>query len=175
MSKKVKGLMKQEIASSLKGVSEFMVMSLYGLDGNSNNKFRADLEKQNISVCVVKNSLAESALRDMGYNNLDGLFNGPCAVVLGGSDIVTLAKSMVNWAKELEKLEIKGAFVEGQVLNAKQAEELSKMLTRAEQQGMVVSMALAPATKLAGAIISPAANIAGCLKTIIDKAEEGAA
>lgn len=174
MSKKVKGLMKQEIAASLKGVSEFMVVSLYGLEGNDNNKLRSELDKQNISVFVVKNSLAESALKDMGYSNLNGLFEGPCAIVLGGSDVVSLAKTVVNWAKEMEKLQIRSAFVEGQVLDAKGAADLSKMLTRAEQQGMVVKMALAPASKLAGAIISPASKIAGCLKTIIDKGEGAA-
>lgn len=174
MSKRVKGLMQEQIAGALNGVSEFVVISLYGVEGNDNNKMRSELSKDDISVFVVKNTLAARALKDMGYDNVDGLFAGPCAVAVGGSDIVSLAKTMVKWAKELEKVEVKGAFVEGQVLDAKGAVELSKMLTRAEQQGMVVKMALSPATNLAGAIISPASTIAGCLKTIIDKAEDAA-
>ncbi len=174
MSKRVKGLMKQELASNLKGVSEFVVVSLYGLEGTDNNKFRAELSNQNISVFVVKNSLAVTALKEMGYTNVEGLFSGPCAVVLGGSDIVSLAKEMVKWAKKLDKLEVKGAFVEGQVLDAAGAVSLSKMLTRAEQQGMIVKIALSPATQVAGAIVSPASSIAGCLKTIIDKGEDAA-
>jgi len=172
MSKRVKGLMKQELAANLKGVSEFVVVSLYGLEGTENNRFRGELGKQNISVFVVKNTLAVSALKEMGYTKVEGLFNGPCAIAVGGSDIVSLAKEMVKWAKQLDKLEVRSAFVEGQVLDAAGAVELSKMLTRAEQQGMIVKIALSPATKIAGAIVSPASAIAGCLKTIIDKGEE---
>ncbi len=174
MSKRVKGLMKQELASKLEGVSEFVVVSLYGLEGTDNNNFRGELSKQDISVFVVKNTLAVSALKEMGHENVDGLFDGPCAVAVGGSDIVSLAKEMVKWAKQLDKLEVKGAFVEGQVLDGAGAVALSKMLTRAEQQGVIVTMAVSPATKLAGAIISPASTIAGCLKTIIDKGEDAA-
>ena len=174
MSKRVKGLMKQEMASKLNGVNEFVVVSLFGVEGTENNNFRGELSKQNISVFVVKNSLAVTALKEMGHENTDSLFNGPCAIALGGSDVVSLAKEMVKWAKELDKVEIKGAFVEGQVLDAAGAVALSKMLTRAEQQGMIVKIAISPATRLASAIVSPASAIAGCLKTIIDKAEDAA-
>ena len=174
MSKRVKGLMQEQIAGALNDISEFVVLSLYGVEGNDNNRLRSELSKDNISVFVVKNTLAARALKDMGYENVDSLFAGPCAIAVGGSDIVSLAKAIVKWEKELDKLEIKGAFLEGEVLDGKGAVALSKMLTRAEQQGMVVKIALSPATNIAGAVISPSSNIAGCLKTIIDKGEDAA-
>ena len=174
MSKRIKSLIEQETKVKLDGRSDFMVISLFGVSGNDNNSFRTELGKSEIFVCVVKNTLAVRALKALGHENIDELFQGPCALAFGGEDIVSLAKEVVKWEKALDNLEIKGAFVEGEPLNAQSAKALSKMLSRTEQQGMVVQLAMSPATTLAGAIVGPAGTIAGCIKAIIDKEEDAA-
>ena len=174
MSKRIKNLIEQETKAKLDGRSDFMVISLFGMSGNDNNNFRTELVKKDISVSVVKNTLAVRALKALGKENTDDLFSGPCAIAVGGEDIVSLAKEIVKWEKELDKLEVKGAFVEGQLLDSAGAKALSKMLSRAEQQGVVVQLAMSPATTLAGAVVGPASTIAGCIKTIIDNGEDAA-
>ncbi|MBI9015692.1 MAG: 50S ribosomal protein L10 [Phycisphaerae bacterium] len=174
MSKTIKGYIQNELASTFDGINELMVVSLRGLTGNENNEFRGDLADKDITVKVVKNSLALRAFEDHGISGMENIMVGPCAIAYGGQSIVDVAKVLVDWAKKLKALEVKGGYLEGQVLDATTAADVSKMLTRAEQQGEVVMLAMSPGRSVAGAISGPAGIIAGCIKSIIEKEEEAA-
>ncbi len=174
MSKKIKGLMEQELAASLQGVSEFMVVSMMGITGNDNNEFRGELLAKDIRVKVIKNSLAIRALERLGFEGLDKLLAGPCAIAFGADNIVDMAKEVVVWEKKIKQLAVIGGYMEGQVLDSEAAMALSKMLSRSEQQGMVVQLAQSPGSRLVGAVGAPAGLIAGCIKTLIENKEDAA-
>jgi len=171
MSKKVKGLIEKELTSRLQGVNEFVVVSVRGINGVDNNQMRHELCDKAIHLHVVNNSLAQRALGDMGVTGLASLFVGSTAIAYGGSDIVDVAKTIAQWGKKLEPLQIKGGYLDGQMLDAAVANELANMPSRAELQGAVVNLAKSPGARLAGAIAGPASYIAGCIKTLADKEE----
>jgi large subunit ribosomal protein L10 len=177
MSKYVKGLLQAQLEKKMadQNVREFLIVSLKGVKGTENNQMRGELLKKGIGLTMVKNSLFKRALSSLEMEPAAALFDGPCAIAYGGDSIVDVAKQMVDWVKKVPKIELRGAFLDGAALDAKAAESISKMPTRAELLGRIVTLAQSPARSLVAILAGPAQRVAGCIDAIVDRGEKQAA
>jgi large subunit ribosomal protein L10 len=172
MSKPVKDLIATELRQRYDKLDGAVVVNPVPLTGTQNNQLRGALKDKRIHMEVVKNSLAKRAFAGTPMESVCRLMEGPSALVTGGDSIVDVAREIIDWTKKLGKLEVRGALVEGQILNPEATKALSRMPTRIELQAQIVRMALSPGGQLAAAILTPGATIAGCIKALIDKLEK---
>jgi len=172
MSRQVKEIICKELTTALNGVDAAFVIDPTALDGITGNGLRRDLAAAKISVQLVKNSLAKRAIIGTKLEPVGSLLEGACALAWGGDSIVDVAKLLVAKVKALPKLIIKGAVMEGNVLDAAQAAELSKMPTKAELRSSLVATIASPGRKIAAAVLAAGSKIASQLKSRIESLEK---
>ena len=172
MSKRIKNLITDELQKKFTGTDAIVVVDYTGIDSKTTAGIRAGLRQKKVKMTVVRNAMAAKALEGAGLKGASTLLTGTNAVVYGGDSIVDIVKELVEQAKKVDKLKIKGSFVEGQVLDAKATSALSLLPNKKELQSILVGQVLGPGRKLAGQIKGPASKLAGQIKAVEEKAKE---
>ncbi len=172
MSKPVKNLITDTYRRKFADMEGTVLIDIRGVEANDVNRLRAGLAQKQIKITVVKNSLVKKAIEGTALANLERLIDGPSAMVYGDSPVI-VARELVNWAKQIEQLDFKGALMEGTVFGPEQFDALSKYPTRAEARAQAVQIILSPAQNLVGSILSPGRKIGALVKAIEEKLEKG--
>jgi large subunit ribosomal protein L10 len=164
-----------EIAESLKDSSAVYLLNFEGITVEKDNEFRQALNQKGITYKAVKNTLLKRALADAGITGLDDKLVGTTSLMVGESEDPMLpAKEIVAFHKENpDFLAVKGINLDGEVMAGDKVEDLSKMPGRDELIAQVVSIALGPGAELVAVLKGTGSTIAGQLKALEEKLEEG--
>lgn len=174
MSKRIKEMLAADLKLRIGAHRDILVVDSSALDGVTSNGLRLKLRKQNIRMLGIKNSLAKKALAEIGLEGLGQFLAGPTTLVYGGPDIVALSKEIAKWAKDIEKLQIKGGVLDGSPLTPADVVAISKGPSREELLGRIVMLALSPGAAVAGALLGPGGTVAGQIKSVSEKSEAAA-
>jgi large subunit ribosomal protein L10 len=122
---------------------------------------------ENANYAVVKNTLTKIAAREAGVDGFDDLLTGPTAIAFINGDLVEAAKGLRDFAKANPALVIKGGFVDGASMDAKEIAKLADLESREVLLGKLAGAMLASlsqAVYLLNAPLSQAARLAGALQ-----------
>lgn len=174
MSKYVKDLMTEELVDKWNGVDELLLVSVVGMEANSTVELRKRLREKDISLMVVKNSLARRATADTGLAPAFEGAKGNQAVAWGAEDVVTLAKEVMSAvdSPEFKKFEATGGVLDGAKLSADEVKAVSKWPSRVEMLSTISGQLLGPAATLSAQLLGPAKMLASQIKQKSE--EEGA-
>lgn len=174
MSKPVKDMIVAEYGRRFEGLDGALVVDIRGIDANANNEMRVDLHEKGIRVTVVKNALAKKALSDTALKELEPALAGPSAIAYGGESIIDVARALVDWAKKIDLLELKGAVLDGEYYDGDAGvRRLSDFPTRDEALAQVVQLVLSPGGNVVGAAQGAGGSVLGIVKQIQEKLEAG--
>ncbi|MDP7029090.1 MAG: 50S ribosomal protein L10 [Phycisphaerales bacterium] len=174
MSKPIKNMMVADYRRRFDGVSNALLVDIRGIEANENNAMRQDLHASGIRITVVRNKLARDAFKDTDLEALVPGLEGPSAMCYGGDSVVEVARSLVDWAKKVKELDLKGACLDGEYFDGHDGvKRLSTFPTRDEAQAKVVQLVLSPAGNVLGAATSAGSNVMGIVKEIQERLEKG--
>ncbi len=168
MSKYVKELVTRDIRRRLEGVEDAVLVSCVGMDANTTNQLRAELDEKEIRMLVVKNSLARRATEGSSLAPAFEGATGQVAVCWGSSDFVSLAKEVVRLDKDstkFDKLVAAGGVMDGEKLDADGLKAVSKWPSREEQISILVGQILSPGRTLNAALLGPGATLNSQIKS----------
>jgi large subunit ribosomal protein L10 len=99
-----------------------------GLNVKDMQDLRRKLREGNLEVSVIKNSLLKLAADQSERSEFMDVVEGPTALAIAYEDVVEGAKALMDYAKAAPKgFEIRGAFMDGQVLTEKDVAALTKI------------------------------------------------
>ena len=176
MSKAVKDMIVNDYRAKFGDHTDAVVITLRGVDANTNNKLRTDLQKKDIHLTMVRNALFLRAFEGTGLTALEPVLSGSNVLAYGCESVVEVAREIVDMVKELPDVELKGAVLDGTLFSGEDGvKALSKFPTRDEAIGQAVTLILSPARKLVGQVKGPGGRLLGIVKAIEEKLEKGEA
>lgn len=134
-----------------------------GLDVETITALRKKLRDAKVEYRVVKNTLARRAAKGTSVEVVSDKFVGPTALVMSYDDVVAPAKLLAEFMKDRENFAIRGAVVEGKLVDAKGVAALAKLPGLNELRAQILGMITQPATKIARIIGTPGQQLARVL------------
>jgi large subunit ribosomal protein L10 len=160
-----------EIVDSFNDSAGAVLTDYRGLTVKELQELRRSLG-EHADYAVVKNTLAKLAAQEAGMSGFDELLIGPTAIAFLKGDVVEAAKGLRDFAKANPALIIKGGYLDGKAIDAKEVAKLADLESRDVLLGKLAGAMLASlqnAVVLFNAPIAQVARLAGALQA---KAEQ---
>lgn len=159
------------LTAALQPSSGVFVMGYQGLTVAEVTELREKVRAASGKYVVVKNTLARIALGATNREALQTLLQGPVALAITASDSAQLAKVLAEFAKGHDKLQFRGALVEGQLLDATQAQQVALLPSKEELVAKLLYVLQSPMRRLVTALAWPLRSLAVTVKQIAEEKE----
>ncbi len=166
MPRDVKLWMAAEVEGLLES-GDVLVVGLKPMDAQQTHGLRARLREGGGRLRVVHNRTSRFALGEK-HRALADHFRGQTAIALGG-EVTTLAKVLVEAATK-NLVELRGGFVEGDIVDAADLLDLAAIPDKPTLLGMLLSAVLGSARGLVVSVNGVGAGLARCLQARVDQA-----
>jgi large subunit ribosomal protein L10 len=155
----------------LEGVNTLFLLENHGLNVNDVNVLRSEVRKTEATYKVVKNTVVRLAVEGTEMEAITPFLTGPKVLAYTGGDGVALAKVLKDFIKQHPELRFEQAYLEGQILEATEAEKIADMPSREELVAKLLMLLQSPIRRLAVALNAPLQQFATVISQIAENQE----
>lgn len=119
-----------------------------GVSVSALTQLRKNARQNNVYLRVVRNTLLKRAVAGTEFECIQDALVGPTILAFSMEDPGAAARVLKDFAKANDKFEIKALSIGGKLLGADQIDALATLPTYGQAVSMLMSVMLAPVTKL---------------------------
>jgi large subunit ribosomal protein L10 len=164
----------EAIEAWLRDAAAAILTDYRGLNVGELGMLRAKLREAGAEYRVVKNTLLQRAAEALGIAGLEPYLDGPTAIAVSREDPVAPARALQEFIRQMRKLEVKGALVEGRVMTADQVKSLADLPGKPQMRARMLGALQAPAAGLVGVLEGLQRNLVYALDQIRKQKEVAA-
>ena len=159
-----------ELAERLRASETLILADYRGLSVSELDDVRTKLLGHGARFSVVKNTLTKRAAEQAGVPSLLELLEGPTAIafVLEG-DMVAVAKTLNDTARQTKVLSLKGGLLQGQPVSADEVQKLAALPPADVLQSQVLGAVIGPLNAIVGLFTAPLRDLVGVLDARIEQ------
>ena len=146
-----------ELADRLKNSVTGVLVNYKGINVADDTALRKELREAGVKYSVVKNTLLSRACEQAELTGLQTTLAGTTAIATSDEDYAAAARILANYAKKSKTFEIKGGYLDGEVVDLATIDSLAKLPTREILLANVL-----------GAFQAPIASFARAIQAIVD-------
>jgi large subunit ribosomal protein L10 len=167
VTKKQKKQIIEDLSKKFKEQKSTIFFNYSGLKVDQFQDLRNQLREKGMECKVAKKTLADLALKEAGYEHVKTEeLEGQVAIVLGYEDEILPAKTIYEFSKQNESLNILAGLVESQYLDSDSVIALAKLPSRDELIAKLVGQMKAPLSGLVNSLDGNLRKLVFALKAI---------
>lgn len=147
-----------ELTERLKNSVTGVLVNYKGINVADDTALRKELREAGVQYSVVKNTLLSRACEEAELTGLQTTLAGTTALATCDEDYAAAARILANYAKKSKTFEIKGGYLDGEVVDLATIDSLAKLPTREVLLANVL-----------GAFQAPIASFARAIQAIVDE------
>jgi large subunit ribosomal protein L10 len=173
MNREQKAAAVADIAESIKEAEAVFAVDYRGISVPQAAELRTRLRDVDATFRVVKNSLTERAVDEVGADALKVLLEGPTALTFVRGDAALAAKALQTFRRETDTLEFKGGLLGAEALDSEQILALARLPARDVLYGQLVGVVASPISGLVRTLNALISGLALQLGQIAAKKQSG--
>ena len=158
----------EEVAQAAKSAVSAVLADYRGMSVAEMNAMRVKGRDTGVYLRVVRNTLAKKALAESEFACLQDALVGPTLMAFSQEDPGAAARLLKDYSKEIETLEVKAIAIGGESLGPEQLDRVANLPTLDEARSMLLSVMLAPVTKLTRTLNDIPASVTRVISAIRD-------
>ena len=165
----------EELRERIKSAQSLFLTNYAGLTVGEITKLRGELRKDGNTYAVVKNTLFKRAAGEALAKLLEEFLAGPTGIVFAGKDPVAPAKALKQFSDATKPVEVKAAYIDGQVVDKAQVNVLASLPPRTELLAKLVGSLASPMRGLVTVLSGNQSGLVRVLDAIREKKSAQAA
>lgn len=173
LTKEQKAVFIDEIGEMLDASPAIYLTNYEGLTVAQADDLRNRFREAGVQYKVLKNTLVRLSMEKReGYEDLYQYLHGATAIAFS-EEPAAPARVIEKFVKDTknEKLQFKGAYVDGGIFHTDALDMLTKLKSKDEILGDVIGLLLSPITNVVGGLQAAGGNLVGALQTIAEREE----